>query len=62
MIAGMACGVAVLTWVWWTAATAWTWYAFIGSSVTFAAALGASFLFSDSISSAPDSSASDRHA
>ena len=30
MLAGMIAGVAVLAWVWWTAATAWTWYAFIG--------------------------------
>ncbi len=51
MIIGMASGVAVLTWVWWTAATAWTWYAFIGSSVTFAAALAASFVLSDDSSS-----------
>ena len=41
MLAGMAGGVAVLAWVWWTGAAAWTWYAFIGSSVTFAAALAA---------------------
>ena len=43
MIVGMSSGVVVLAWVWWTAATAWTWYAFIGSSVTFASALAASF-------------------
>jgi solute:Na+ symporter, SSS family len=45
MMAGMLAGVAVLVAVWWTAATAWTWYAFVGSSVTFVAALAASFAF-----------------
>jgi SSS family solute:Na+ symporter len=44
MIAGMAAGVAVMLTVWWTAATAWTWYAFIGSSVTFLVALAASYV------------------
>jgi solute:Na+ symporter, SSS family len=38
MLAGMLAGVVVLVWVWWTAATAWTWYAFVGSSVTFTVA------------------------
>jgi solute:Na+ symporter, SSS family len=47
MIAGMTSGVVVLTWVWWTAATAWTWYAFIGASVTFACALAASVVLKD---------------
>jgi Na+/proline symporter len=55
MISGMTVGVAVLAWVWWTAATAWTWYAFVGSSVTFAAAYAASFVF-------PHAPASRRHA
>ena len=45
MIAGMLAGVAVLIWVWYTAATAWTWYAFIGASVTFTVALLASLAF-----------------
>jgi Na+/proline symporter len=45
MIGGMMSGIAVLIWVWWTAATAWTWYAFVGSSVTFAAALVMSAIF-----------------
>ncbi|HET7217565.1 MAG TPA: sodium:solute symporter [Vicinamibacterales bacterium] len=45
MISGMASGIAVLIWVWWTAATAWTWYAFVGSSVTVGAALAASLIF-----------------
>jgi solute:Na+ symporter, SSS family len=43
MMAGMAGGVVVLIWIWWTAATAWTWYAFVGSSVTFLVAFLASF-------------------
>jgi SSS family transporter len=45
MIAGMVSGIAVLIWVWWTAATAWTWYAFVGSSVTFLVAVLASFVW-----------------
>jgi SSS family solute:Na+ symporter len=45
MIAGMSAGVAVMLGVWWTAATAWTWYAFVGSSVTFLVAFAASFLW-----------------
>jgi solute:Na+ symporter, SSS family len=44
MIAGMLSGTAVLLWVWWTAATAWTWYAFVGSMVTFVAAAVASLV------------------
>jgi solute:Na+ symporter, SSS family len=52
MIAGMASGVAVLAWVWWTDATKWTWYAFIGSSVTFAAALAASFVMKEAVPTA----------
>jgi SSS family transporter len=48
MIVGMMSGIAVLTWVWWTAATAWTWYAFIGASVTIVCALAASSVVKDS--------------
>jgi SSS family transporter len=44
MLAGMAAGVAVMLLVWWTAAAAWTWYAFIGSTVTFASAVAASWV------------------
>jgi SSS family solute:Na+ symporter len=44
MITGMLAGVAVLVWVWWTGATGWTWYAFIGSTVTFTTALIASMV------------------
>jgi hypothetical protein len=39
MIAGMITGIAVMIVVWWTAAAAWTWYAFIGASVTSITAL-----------------------
>jgi SSS family transporter len=45
MIAGMAGGIAVLIWVWWSGLTAWTWYAFVGSSVTSLVALLASFVW-----------------
>jgi len=44
MIVGMISGILVLIWVWWTAATAWTWYAFIGSAVTFTTACLASLV------------------
>jgi SSS family transporter len=43
MMAGMLAGVIVLIGVWYTSAAAWTWYAFIGSSVTSGVALLASF-------------------
>jgi SSS family solute:Na+ symporter len=42
MIVGMMSGIVVLIWVWAGEKTAWTWYAFIGSSVTFTAAVLAS--------------------
>jgi Na+/proline symporter len=44
MIVGMVSGIAVLVWVWAGEKTAWTWYAFIGSAVTFGAAWLASLL------------------
>jgi SSS family transporter len=44
MIAGMIAGIVVMITVWWTAATAWTWYAFVGSTTTFAVALAASYV------------------
>jgi Na+/proline symporter len=50
MMTGMIAGVAVLAWVWWTGATAWTWYAFIGSSVTSLVALAASLFIQDPVS------------
>ena len=34
MLAGMSAGAVTLVWIWWTGATAWTWYAFIGATVT----------------------------
>ncbi|HXG54638.1 MAG TPA: sodium:solute symporter [Vicinamibacterales bacterium] len=42
MLAGMITGIAVLGWVWTTGATAWTWYALIGASVTSLVALATS--------------------
>jgi SSS family solute:Na+ symporter len=42
MMTGMFAGVVVLFWVCYTGATAWTWYAFIGASVTSGVALLAS--------------------
>ena len=39
MLVGMATGVAVLVTLWWTAAVAWTWYAFVGATVTAGVAL-----------------------
>jgi solute:Na+ symporter, SSS family len=47
MMAGMIAGVVVLLYVWGTGATAWTWYALIGSSVTFGAAVLASFVLAE---------------
>ena len=44
MITGMIAGIVVMITVWWTAATAWTWYAFVGSTTTFAVALAASYV------------------
>ena len=42
MVVGMSAGIAVLGWILKTGATAWTWYALIGSAVTFIAAVAAS--------------------
>lgn len=39
MLGGMLAGVAVLVWLWATNGVAWTWYAFVGASVTSAVAL-----------------------
>jgi Na+/proline symporter len=39
MLAGMGAGILVLIALWWTAAVAWTWYAFIGAGVTAGTAL-----------------------
>ena len=45
MLVGMATGVTVLAWIWVTGATAWTWYALIGSGATILAAAAASAVF-----------------
>jgi SSS family transporter len=44
MLTGMAAGIAVMLLVWWTGAAAWTWYAFIGSTVTVVSAVAASWV------------------
>jgi solute:Na+ symporter, SSS family len=49
MVAGMLTGIGVLIWVWYTAATAWTWYAFIGSAATFTTAVVASYFLPDPV-------------
>jgi Na+/proline symporter len=41
MLAGMVAGIVVVTVVWWTQATAWTWYAFVGVAVTSLGAVAA---------------------
>ena len=41
-IAGVVCGLAAVLWVHWATPVAWTWYVFIGTTVTFGAALFAS--------------------
>ena len=38
ILIGMGVGSAVVGWAWWTEATAWTWFAFLGASVTAAVA------------------------
>jgi len=40
MLIGMIAGAAVLVALWWTGAVAWTWYAFIGATVTALVAIG----------------------
>jgi solute:Na+ symporter, SSS family len=44
MLAGMITGVVVLFIVWKTGATAWTWYALIGATVTALVAMAASYV------------------
>jgi Na+/proline symporter len=39
MLTGMSAGIVVLGVLWWTGAVAWTWYAFVGASVTSMVAL-----------------------
>jgi solute:Na+ symporter, SSS family len=45
MVAGMLAGIAGVTWVWWTAAAAWTWYSAVGVAITAATALAGSISF-----------------
>jgi Na+/proline symporter len=44
MLGGMLTGIGVVMWAWWTAACAWTWYAFLGATVTAGAALALSLV------------------
>jgi solute:Na+ symporter, SSS family len=44
MLTGIIAGIVTMFVVWWTGACAWTWYAFIGASVTSLSALAASFV------------------
>lgn len=47
MLAGMFVGTLAVAWVWATGACAWTWYAFIGASVTSLVAWTLSFVVAD---------------
>jgi SSS family transporter len=42
MLGGMLAGIAAMMWIWWTSATAWTWFALIGAATTSIVALAAS--------------------
>ncbi len=53
MLTGMLTGVAVLGWVWGTGATAWSWFALIGASVTMLIAAAASLVISETPAAAP---------
>ena len=44
MMTGMIVGIAVLAWVWWNAAVAFTWFAFVGAATTCSVALLASLV------------------
>jgi SSS family transporter len=44
MLAGMIAGAAVVTFAWWTAACAWTWYALLGAGTTGIVAVALSFV------------------
>ncbi len=44
MLTGMVTGAALLVYLWWNATVAWTWYAFIGASVTAMVAMASSLL------------------
>jgi solute:Na+ symporter, SSS family len=47
MMVGIVSGIVVVTAVWWTGIAQWTWYAFIGSTVTVATAVVASSIVSE---------------
>lgn len=47
MLTGMLTGAAALVYVWWNGTVAWTWYAFVGATVTSVVALLASLLTPD---------------
>jgi solute:Na+ symporter, SSS family len=47
MLGGMLAGTATVAWVWATGACAWTWYAFIGASVTSVVGWGLSFVLAE---------------
>jgi solute:Na+ symporter, SSS family len=49
MIVGIMTGIVVVTTVWWTGLAQWTWYAFIGSAVTFISAVATSSIVSDEV-------------
>jgi Na+/proline symporter len=51
MLTGMSVGIVVLGVLWWTGAVAWTWYAFVGASVTSVVALTVSVARSKFLSS-----------
>jgi Na+/proline symporter len=44
MLIGMSAGAVALVWIWWTGALAFTWYAFIGASVTAVVSLWAAYV------------------
>ena len=44
MMTGMVVGIVVLTWVWWNAVVAFTWFAFVGAATTCSVALLASLV------------------
>ncbi len=47
MIVGIVSGIVVVTAVWWTGVAQWTWYAFIGSVVTFTIAVAAASIVTE---------------
>jgi Na+/proline symporter len=52
MLIGMAAGTVALVVLWWTAAVAWTWYAFIGAAVTAVVAHAAALVSSPAFATA----------